>query len=184
MKGVIFFCSIDNMKKVFFLALALLAPVVIYLFLQSFGNNQYELPILYAEEVPALEGCEEVKPPYRLSEDVYIGVEHKAILIDTRLGEVDRKFINNELARVRQYFGGSPFHYRLKGADVDAGVPEGYNSRQGLVEYARCVLRYEANNSFITLVDNQGRIRSYFDSSKKQDFDRMITEIEILNTFE
>lgn len=173
------------MKKIFFLVLALLAPVVIYLFLQSFGDNQYELPILYTEEVPVLEGCAEaIAVPYQLPENVYSGVEQRAILMDTRLGDVDRKFINNELARVRQYFGGSPFHYRLMGTDIDAGVPDGENSRQDLVKYARCVLRYEDNNSFITLVDNQGRIRSYFDSSKKQDFDRMITEIEILNKFE
>ncbi|MEQ9302101.1 MAG: hypothetical protein RIF33_26210 [Cyclobacteriaceae bacterium] len=172
------------MKKIFFLVVALLAPVVIYLFLQSFGDNQYELPVLYNEEVPVLEGCEGVIAPYKLPGGVYEGVQHKAILIDTRLGEVDRKFINNELARVRQYFGGSPFHYILMSVDIDAGVLDGDNGGLDLEEYARCVLRYEENNSFITLVDRQGRIRSYFDTSKKQDFDRLITEIEILNKFE
>lgn len=172
------------MKKIFFLALALLAPVVIYLFLQSFGNNQYELPILYQEEAEELEGCNEISIPYRLSEDIYSGVEYKAILIDIRFGDTDRKFINNELARVNQYFGKPVYQYRLMGGSIEAGVPDLHNDRESLLDYARCVLRYDSNKSFITLVDKQGRIRSYFDSSKKQDFDRMITEIEILNKFE
>jgi hypothetical protein len=172
------------MKKILFLAIALLAPVLVYLFLQSFGDNQYELPTLYQEELPAIDGCDDASVPYSLPNEIYRDLEYKAVLIDVRLGDVDRKFVNNELARINQYFGEPQFRYRLMGSDIDAGVPEGENGRAGLIDYARCVLRYESNNSFITLVDKQGRIRSYFDTSKKQDFDRLITEIEILNKFE
>jgi hypothetical protein len=171
------------MKKIFFLVLALLAPVVIYLFLQSFGDNQYELPVLYQDESTVIAGCEDINLPYSLPEDVYSGIEYNAILIDLRMGDVDQKFIKNELARVNQYFGKASFHYRLMRGDNEAVDPEDQNRREDLLDYAKCVLRYEGNNSFITLVDRQGRIRSYFDSSKKQDFDRLITELEILNKF-
>ena len=172
------------MKKLLFLVLALLMPVVIYLFLQSFGDNQYMLPIMHSEAVPSFENCETASAPYKLPAMFYEGVQHKAIIVDVRLGDLDRRFINNELARVRQYFGESVFTYKLFGQDIEAGVPDQYSTKTDLQRLAKCTLLSESNNSFITLVDNQGRIRGYYDSSKKQEFDRMITEIEILNAFE
>ena len=171
------------MKKLLLLVLALFVPVVIYLFLQSFGENQYQLSILYQDEVPQYAGCKEVSAPYRLPKAYYEGVEYDAILIDVRLGDKNAGFINNELARVRQYFGDPAFQYKLFGVDGQGEIPERYSTQSDLIENVRCILLYETNNSFITLVDKQGRIRSYFDSSKKQEFDRLITEIEILNTF-
>ncbi|GEM_PF-5599080 len=180
---MIFFCLLSDMKKLLLLVLALFVPVVIYLFLQSFGENQYQLSILYQDEVPQYAGCNEVSAPYRLPKEYYEGVEYNAILIDVRLDDKNASFINNELARVRQYFGNPTFHYKLFGADMQGGTSEGYNTKNDMMENVRCTLLYETNNSFITLVDKQGRIRSYFDSSKKQEFDRLITEIEILNAF-
>lgn len=171
------------MKKLFFLVLALLAPVVVYLFLQSFGANQYELPILHQDDAPSFDDCTSVSVPYSLPKEVYSPSAYKAYLIDVRLANGDAKFINNELTRLNQYFGQQLYGYTLLNNESIAEISPAQGATD-IKSYARCLLLYDSNNSFITLVDKQGRIRSYFDSSKKQDFDRLITEIEILNKFE
>ena len=58
------------MKKGLLMFLALLLPVMIFLFLKTFGKNEFEVPVLFADSVGV--ACEEYtyKIPYVIEDSV------------------------------------------------------------------------------------------------------------------
>ena len=176
------------MKKAVVFGLALVVPVLVYLFMQGFGDNKYALPVLYMESVPAIEGCPTPDAPYALSlDDIYTASslnERKNVLFDVRRSNADTVYIKNELQRVINYFGDQPYHHAIVDLKQEPILRiDGYQKVLSK-SFVECILRSTDNNSFLALVDARGRIRSYYESDQRSEFDRLITETEILLTFE
>ncbi len=176
------------MKKAVVFGLALVVPVLVYLFMQGFGDNKYALPVLYTEEVPSIEGCPTPVVPYALPMDDILSAsslnEEENVLFDVRRANADTVYIKNELQRVINYFGDQPYHHAI--VDLEKEPVLRIKGYQKVLpgSFVECILRNTDNNSFLALVDNRGRIRSYYESDQRSEFDRLITEIEILLTFE
>ena len=110
-----------------------------------------------------------------------IGLSSDVYLIGFYRDDVDPAFVSNEFTRVVQYFS-EPFFKQVNIGDLDA-QNESINL-ENRDRFVNCQLLKSTNKSFVALVDKKGRIRSYYDCSKRQEFDRMITELEILKEFE
>jgi len=57
----------NKFLKTGILLVTLAIPVLIWLFLKNFGQNQFALPLYYQEEVPAVPGCKDLKIPHSVS---------------------------------------------------------------------------------------------------------------------
>lgn len=160
-------------------------PVATYLFLQGFGTNEYKLPLLYQEEIPEelLAICPELSAPYSLDAR-FLGVTSDLpLLLDVRLDSVDFSFVGNEIRRIEEYFGYLPVTH-VVASQYDFPTKAKYELLiEDMQEFTNCQLLQQMNKSFMVLVDKQGVIRSTYSSDKKQEFDRLITELEILNKF-
>lgn len=157
-------------KKSLFLFLALLFPVLIFLFLKMFGRNEFEVPVLHqqADFIPP-SGCGFQYPtPYRIADSVMAKLE-----VNNR----DSLFVfffraREEAAmnRVRVEFRGDPVQV-ISPADVPESIDPDFLSE--------CVLLMP-KDSAVTVVDHDYRIRGYYRGDDRKDVDRLIVEMKII----
>lgn len=173
------------MIKGFLLFIALVLPVAIYLFLQGFGNNIYELPKLYQTELPAdvSTTCSNIVLPHVLSFEKYGINSELPKVLDIRMNAESNSFLDNEFNRVNNYFLEKRYERVLIGNS--SLVTPNYTkiTVEDLSLFVNCTLLHTDNNSFMVLVDKDGFIRSYYDKNDRADFDRLIVELEILKKF-
>lgn len=150
-------------KKALFLFLALALPVSIFIFLKFFGKNEFEVAPLYQDTAPTVVA------------DCGFTYNTGYTLPDTVIAQLIA-FKQNELYLI--HF--SPISSRMK-EEIRYGevtfVDGGTLSQED--QFKKCVLVIPANED-IVVVDNQGRIRGYFDSSDREDIDRLFLELEII----
>jgi hypothetical protein len=173
------------MLKRILLTVALVLPVAVYLFLQGFGSNVYELPRLYQMEIPKTlsNTCGNIELPYKLNLEKYGVSSNYHKVIDIRVDGEINSFLENEFKRVNNYFDEKRFD-RIVVSDSDSKLPVNEGIRiVDLTSFINCDLLHVANKSFMVLVDKEGYIRSYYDKNDRSDFDRMIVELEILKVF-
>jgi len=231
----------SNPLKGLFLGLTLLFPVLIYLFLQLFGENKYALPVFYPTGVTSwLENPPEKREYeiklYYSGEGAEIGWEKQCIYesqphtvspvtfktlvgndfqIETistayvvgflpleEKGE-DYNFLLSELTRIREEYTTEEVQLVLIFADSAlnsrqypvisqlAGWHGVLGSPEEVVDWANCqlvlphALGYNLSASspytpMLTLVDDQQRIRGYFDGSQQAETDRLNLELRVL----
>ena len=158
-----------NLKKAILLFLALLFPACIFLFLKFFGKNEFAVPPLYTDSVPeAAKACgvsvalpyhipDHVKSPLFLSQDS---------LVLIHFGELNSG-AENQLERVSNEYG----------KDIKLQLMPASDSTMHL---KRCVFflrdRYD-----LVLVDHAGLIRGEYISDDREEVDRLLMELAILN---
>ena len=158
-----------NLKKAILLFLALLFPACIFLFLKFFGKNEFAVPPLYTDSVPeAAKACgvsvalpyhipDHVKAPLFLSQDS---------LVLIHFGELNSG-AENQLERVSNEYG----------KDIKLQLMPASDSTMHL---KHCVFflkdRYD-----LVLVDHAGLIRGEYISDDREEVDRLLTELAILN---
>jgi hypothetical protein len=172
------------MIKSILLTVALVLPVAVYLFLQGFGNNVYDLPKLYQTDLPknlAIE-CGAIKLPYRLNLEKYMQPSEYHKVLDIRMSGEENSFLENEFNRVNAYFVDKRFDRVIIGNASMSAIEQALIIEE-LESFVKCELLHSAEKSFMVLVDNEGYIRSYFDENDRADFDRLIVELEILREF-
>ncbi len=152
-------------KKLLFLFLSLLFPVMIFLFLKIFGENEFEVPVFHEHgDIESPQGCNlRYTTPYRIVDTVMerIGANKAADVYVVNFGmpfESGKQRISNE-------FGGAAQTVNVTGSDA------GY--------LHDCVFIMEKNTS-VVLIDRQRRIRGYYDGSDRDEVDRLIVEIKII----
>ncbi len=150
-------------KKIIILLTALILPVLLFLFLKRFGRNEFNVPALFADNLPAItSACEQdYKLPYVIDKNL---LEEDGVIIDS-LACVS--FLGPEsavrLSRVKDVYAKDP----LKFFSVESA------------EKRSCV--YLLQEPFdVALVDSKGRIRGQYESSDRDEIDRLITEIAII----
>jgi hypothetical protein len=152
-----------KIKQLVLLLVVFVLPVAIFLFLKGFGKNEFAVPPLFAEAIPEeSRGCgDHVVVPYHISPgqlgDLSITIDSLAcVSFDTE----------ERLARVKEAYANTPLKfYPLRKSEH--------------AEKMKCI--FLLTEPFdIALVDNKGRIRGQYNSSRRDEIDRLITEIAII----
>lgn len=154
-------------KKLILLFAALLLPSVIFIFLRTFGKNEFQVPALFTDEVPASAECASIKYPlpYTLEDTVL----NKLITGDDSVVVVffkSAKSRENALGRPREQYKGTPVSYLELKAEENMFLKQ-------------CIFLL-AEPFDIALVDRRGAIRGQYNSQKRDEIDRVITELAIL----
>ena len=199
---------LSKQLKALLLLILLGMPVLFYLFLQSFGENKYEIPIFFEDGISdRLSGCER-EVPHTI--DNYFQSE---ACDDWSCSEVAGKytvfcFIKSncqsdaisELARVSNVFREKPFFHavtialdsltdqRVLTKQVELySLPESvwswWSFQQGTEHLVRCGFNLNIDcdaSHMVILVDSEYRIRGIYNSQDEQEMDRLVTEYQIL----
>ena len=157
-------------KKVVFLLLALIVPVLVFSFLKFFGKNEFVVePLFQTKESKLPDGCQ-IKIPYVIPDSTYSflrqGHENDSLLII--LYEPHCKDLNaseTQLSRLQESF---PFVIGLGLTRISASA--------GL---SACNLVLKSSLDLV-LVDAKRRIRGQYNSNDRDEIDRLMTELDII----
>ncbi|MEM7106758.1 MAG: hypothetical protein AAF519_00935 [Bacteroidota bacterium] len=156
----------------FSLLLAILAiPVLIFLFLKTFGKNQFSIPYYHTQGVRLpFSGCDYPKDTFH----VHLSSQNSKRANVTLFFGQDAEFTSSDLENVRT---------RLKAlfSKDMSFVAHNHNAAldsASLKKLMNCGFVTDTVNQFI-LHDQKGRIRGYYNTDRKE-VDRLIVEIKIL----
>lgn len=192
-------------KKVFKWVLLFLMvglPVGIYLFLQAFGENKFEIPVYFQNGYDSINGnCESLPENYFVP--VFTGghptsAEQRNSIrvyqIATSKCEECNLMLNN-IKSIQDRLSQTGFQYIIFKSDTVEFPNDRINNiiiisaKSSEIEtYARCQLMLDSQiegeqnqiNRHIILLDKQSRIRGYYDLYDLMDVDRLVTEMTIL----
>ena len=170
------------MRKGLLLFLALLLPVIIFLFLHFFGKNEFEVPVLYQTQDELPGNCEmEYSLPYTVKSEKVDVADGAVILFSA--GLTNEMFDNAlfQLSRLQDEFGeDSPQIIVMKKNGNELPSVDGEMVIGG-VDYdleQQCVFLANANR--IVLVDTEGHIRGLYPDASLKEIDRLILELKII----
>ena len=152
-------------KQIILLSIALLMPVAVFLFLKGFGRNEFIVPAMFTDSLPSRSAActEEITLPYAISKTE---LENAGISADSLVcvyfnGQADKDL----LSRVRNEYTGYPIRF--------------YDGAQMSEQKKECVFLLQEPFD-VALVDSKGRIRGQYNADKRDEMDRLITEIAII----
>lgn len=157
-------------RKSLYLALALVLPIGIFLFLKFFGKNQFDVEPLFQEKVDLTSGCDiDYSFPYILADsvaDVFLGGGEKLALI-VFMNDSLQQSIRKQINRLKEEFPKDPVTIKeLKKNFYDSDLK-------------KCIL-IMPDHLNIVLIDSEKRIRGQYDASSLEDMDRLIVEMKII----
>lgn len=182
-------------------------PVAIYLFLQAFGENKFDIPVYHVEGVEnPLDGCPKgseahVVPVFSASDSVSQSnfCEQKGhVLYQVRImpHENDRVRINNIKSLMARLTPGSldlvtvkvPEILSMTLSDDGQSVCSLESTASAVREFGRCQLQLGTKeegseyllNEHLVLVDSERRIRGYYNVMDLEEVDRLVIEMKIL----
>lgn len=156
-------------RKFIYLVLALILPVGVFIFLRSFGKNEFYIPVYYEQgiEDPSA-GCPYLySAPYRVADSILlrIGKTHypaTLLVVDTS------SQVKAGLKRLTGEF--EPSEYQLLFPDKDPTIWD---------HWCACVFFLHKPWSAV-LIDSKNQIRGYYSPNTREEMDRMIVEMKIL----
>lgn len=189
----------NKVIKSIVLAFVLFSPAAVYLFLQGFGENKFDIPVYYQHGLDTLTGCGQVMHvgEYRValpSElDPVIG-DSEGVLIDLQVASQKsmRSTKNNLLSYLSKYQNDPRIKtLALYSGDSLSGQFSDFPnlsylslSEQDLTIFAECKLVANPDELSglypLVLIDKQRRIRGYYDPTDLEEIDRLNTEVYIL----
>lgn len=154
-------------KQIILLFLALLLPVCIFIFLRMFGKNEFDVQPLFVDTLPPLaEACpaNTVSLPYHIPDTIVA----KLPFGDNRFlgiyfGNAD---INERFQRVINILQDEPVHLTS------------LNTAEN-IRWKTCVF-FLKEPFDVVLVDRKGAIRGQYNSTDREEIDRLMTELTIL----
>ena len=190
-----------NKGKSIFLFLILVLPIIIYLFLQGFGKNHFAIPIYFQSGIEKpLDGCSVTasQETYQLNTDliselIQAPYNNNQISVFELGNENSEKLRNNLYTFLDKYKD----HEKIKLISIRSisdtlnksnrySAWKRYNlPDSNLLKLGRCILQLEINKSLkadsgLILVDQNQRIRGYYDPMVLKEIDRLNTELYIL----
>lgn len=189
-----------NKTKFIFLFLLLALPVLIYLFLQGFGENKFAIPIYYTEGLAKSDevcGTEANGQPYYVNltavNDMLQDDLTGRITVYELGNEQPDRLKNNLYTFLDKYEAYEQVRLLSIRSQRDSGD---FNSRyeawkrynlpdSGLLRLGRCILQMDLDNRYLSdsglvLVDQKQQIRGYYDPAELKEIDRLNTELYIL----
>lgn len=159
-------------KKAIYLLLALCLPVLIFVFLRIYGKNQFDIPVYFQNGVENNTGCSgDYTKPYSLADSMaayWPERNHEPLLVifDTT-GQTD-----SNLKRLWNDF-------TSKDVVVVRLTQNEKISLQQLAQWKRCVFMLEEPWTAV-LIDEENRIRGYYQPTSLEEMDRLLVELKIL----
>ncbi len=154
------------MKKVI-LIIALLFPIGVFVFLRFFGKNEFTIPVYYEKGIETIpEACaKNYQAPYLVSDSLLInfGWSGRPVLIVTDTSQSVQK----GLMRLDEELSTEIQTILLSG------------ERNYLDQVFMCDLLLQKPWTTV-LLDDQRRIRGYYDPKTREEVDRLIVELKIL----
>ncbi|MGI9549577.1 MAG: hypothetical protein ACR2MT_00145 [Aurantibacter sp.] len=195
--------------KALLLLLLLGMPVLLYLFLQGFGENQYQIPIFYQDGIISpIHGCSENLTPHSIDGFINEGPcsiwdcsqVNEKLIVFSLVGSECTNSVISEIARICNVFQDQPFFHAVSVSmspnfsdDLIKTNAELYSLpkelwslwsyHQAVNPLVKCGLNLDTNCQSaeqVVLVDNKYQIRGYYDATDPQEMDRLITEFKIL----
>lgn len=190
----------SNKIKSVFLVLIILLPVAIFLFLKSFGNNQFEIPVLYQNGVVDTlnSNCgRSTAIPYLVNTKPASQVVHKIYHFEKNV-TVGLEFRLQELERIQNAIGPNNGVLLFSFLDSPSITKRAFDKLDDRINYnpsfwsirpvnsatysifKNCELVMSEIDDRVVLVDKKERIRGYYDINDREETDRLIVEIKIL----
>jgi len=191
--------------KWLFLFFILGFPVSIYLFLQGFGDNQFDVEVFYKTGInQPIGGCQKTTeqfrvPNYNQYDSSFDDSIEGVVVYDLGTPNCDScQFkINNLMSLSDKFRKWSDLKIFSIVNSAQTGIyPNSSanwkvvtNTQNTLLEFARCGLNIEipaikgnriTKNGVVVLVDQQQRIRGYYNVFDRKESDRLGVELEIL----
>jgi hypothetical protein len=154
-----------KLTKPLILFLALLFPGCIFVFLKFFGDNQFDVPPLFANEYPeGIECQQQVTLPYRVADSIQEAFSAGAKpLTLVKFGEPGASS-ESQLKRVKDE------------SQINFQVAITTDSTERI---KKCVF-FLKDSLDLVLIDKDGLIRGQYISSDREEMDRLLTETSIL----
>lgn len=165
--------------------LALLLPVMIFLFLKTFGKNEFEVPVLFADSVGV--ACEEYtyKIPYVIEDSVLKKLswneeDSLTIIVFEDGNTIDQHERKIQMERVFTEFKNTPLQIvRISGssriAKSDNRIVNISLSEPDFQRMRDCNFLLSGLNNTV-IIDRHKRIRGQYNLLKREDADRMIMQ--------
>lgn len=151
-------------RKGFILLFALLFPVIVFLFLKFFGQNEYELSIYNSSCSDLIENL--LKEPNNNIKLLDVRLRDDNLLIDNYINKLD---ISNEIKVIT--LSDQPRNLEWMSIRVDNLL---------IKNLTKCVENVVFDKSFILLIDTKNNVRGYFYSTDREEIERLDVEIDIL----
>ncbi|WP_422361591.1 hypothetical protein [Reichenbachiella sp.] len=190
-----------NKTKAILLFLTLVFPVLIYLFLQGFGKNEFDIPVYYEGGITMpLGDC-----PPSVSEQVYqLNKTDLDLMLNENtsdgqiviyeVGNSDSESLRNNLYTFLEKYKDRSDVDLISAKQLEDTVFstsryaswKRYNlPDSNLMRLGRCILQLNLDaqmkaDSGLVLVDQKRRIRGYYDPYELKEIDRLNTELYIL----
>jgi hypothetical protein len=151
-------------KKILFLFLGLGMPILVFLFLKMFGRNQFEVPMPEIQPAPE---CHVTNPESYIVSDSIIGslTKEPFELLVINFGPHAKR-----LDRITESFS-------VEVVKVEA--PALGMASERLEPIKKCGFFLQSPNT-VVLLDNQKKIRGYYDGIDRDELDRLEAEIKII----
>ncbi len=154
-------------RKGFVLLFALLFPVIIFLFLKFFGENEYELSVYNSSCSNSIENLfSESNINSNNIKILDVRVSDDNLLIDNYINKLD---ISDEIKVIT--LSDQPRYLKWLNIKVDSLL---------IKNLTTCIENVVFDKSFILLMDNNNNVRGYFNSADRREIERLDVEIDIL----
>ena len=151
-------------RKGFILLFALLFPVIVFLFLKFFGQNEYKLSIYNSSCSDLIENL--LKEPINNIKLLDVRLRDDNLLIDNYINKLD---ISNEIKVIT--LSDQPRNLEWMSIRVDNLL---------IKNLTTCVDNIVFNKSFILLIDTKNNVRGHFYSTDREEIERLDVEMDIL----
>jgi len=154
-------------KKGFILLFSLLFPIIVFLFLKFYGQNEYELSVYNSS-------CSEIIDEYIINDFnrknnirlVDIRMTDNDILVDNYINKLE---INDQIEVIT--LSNKLRNLNWLNIVVDKVLIE---------RLSECIQNEYLDKSFILLLDKQNKLRGHFYSEDRKEIERLDVEIDIL----
>jgi hypothetical protein len=155
-----------KVKQTILLLIALLLPIAIFIFLKSFGRNEFNVAPMFQEELPAaMADCSNnTRAPYSIEKAELEGLELRTDSLTVIHFSTDETAHKSK--RVKDQYSGAPLQVYVLPAQQHAKIQ-------------KCIFLL-AEPFDAVLVDSKRRIRGQYDLKDRDEVDRLITEVAII----
>ena len=155
-------------RKTILLSLALVFPVIVFIFLKMFGRNHFDIPIYHEKELSHAAGCNyQYAIPYTIADSLYLSfgwkTHHTMLVSFSPMADESRLRLNEKF---------KPTVLQIVNIEEDR-----YKNLETNLKQCIFLVPDEFNT---VLVDDKKRIRGYFQLNNREETDRLIVELAIL----
>jgi hypothetical protein len=174
-------------KKIIILLLTFVLPISIFIFLKTLGKNEFAVEPLHQEGIIETSAdCElQYSAPYTVPESILKDIrwteENNLTLYLFANSTFDELAISNQLSE--KYNAKELKSYKLSNDTIVTSAPNIFIavtlSASAKMQLQTCYFMLAANTNAV-LIDQQRRIRGYYNLLEREDIDRLMVEIEII----